>query len=157
MIRLIQPSDNSALKHIIETVMPEYGASGEGFSIMDAEVQAMYEAYSKERCKYYVVEIDGEVLGGAGIGPLVGGDSHVCELKKMYFMPNLRGQGHAGKLMQLLLDDAKQLGYTHCYIETLEHMHEARKLYTKWGFKRIEQPMGSTGHTGCNYWMLREI
>ena len=91
-IRPIEPADDAAMAAIIRAVMPEFGASGDGFAINDPEVDWMSRAYSEPRHAYFVLERDGRVLGGAGIAPLAGGDASTCELRKMYFLPEARGQ-----------------------------------------------------------------
>ena len=60
-------------------------------------------------------------------------------------------------LLTVILDAARAAGYDRCYLETLEHMDAARRLYRKHGFSSIDQPMGNTGHSGCNSWMLKEL
>lgn len=87
LIRPIRADDDEAVAGIIRSVMPSFGADGPGFAIHDAEVDAMAAAYQQARAAYFVVDLDGEVVGGAGIAPLAGGDGGTCELKKMYFMP----------------------------------------------------------------------
>src|SRR6476469_2326802 len=96
ILRPIEPRDDVTIAKIIRTVMPEFGADGPGFAIPDAEVDPMSTAYSRPRSRYFVIEADGAVQGGAGIAPLDGGAADVCELRKMYFLPTLRGRG-AGK------------------------------------------------------------
>jgi putative acetyltransferase len=156
-IRRISPEDNPAVADIIRNVMTEFGAVGCGFSIEDAEVDAMYEAYPEPDSMFYVIEWDNEILGCGGIGPLVGGDPGVCELKKMYFLPALRSSGFGRKLLELLLDDARDIGYDLCYLETLDTMVGARNLYLRFGFAFIDSPLGNTGHTGCNNFMTLEL
>src|SRR5262245_22286863 len=93
-IREIGPKDNAAVAAIIREVMTGLGAVGPGYSINDPEVDAMCEAYNKPRSKYFVVVDEvGVAVGGAGIGPLVGGEADICELKKMYLLPAARGNG----------------------------------------------------------------
>ena len=96
-IRPIEPTDNAAMAAIIRRVMPEFGAAGPGFAIHDAEVDTLHEAYAQPRSQYFVVEREGTVIGGAGIAPLQGGDMDVCELRKMYFLPQARGLGPAAR------------------------------------------------------------
>lgn len=156
IIRPIEKRDNEQIAQIIRSVMTEYGATGTGYSIMDNEVDRMYEAYS-DRAKYYVVEKDGKILGGSGVSQLIGGDEDTCELKKMYFLNELRGLGFGEKLLELCLEAVKELGYKKCYLETLSHMHAAQKLYEKFGFKKLDKPMGNTGHFKCNCWYVREV
>lgn len=156
-LRPIEPGDDPRVASVIRTVMPEYGAVGEGFSIMDPEVDAMHEAYAGEGAAYFVALIDEGVVGGAGIGPLVGGPPDVCELKKMYLLPEARGLGLGRRLLERCLDAARDAGYGRCYLETLGHMREARRLYERNGFQALDGPMGATGHTGCNGWYIREL
>ena len=152
LVRPIEARDDVAVRHIIETVMPQFGAGGAGFAIHDAEVKAMFAAYQIPRACYFVVERDGVVAGGGGIAALAGtGEaSEVCELRKMYFLPGLRGLGAGHALMQTCLDAARQFNYREVYLETLTGMDAAVKLYERTGFKRLTAPMGATGHFGCN-------
>lgn len=152
-IRPIRQRDNPAVAHIIRQVMTEFGAVGCGFSINDAEVDAMFEAYPPPLAVFWVIERDRDVLGCGGFGPLVGGDAGVCELRKMYFSPELRGAGMGSKLLDLILQAARAAGYSLCYLETLENMQQARRLYEKHGFRSIPQAMGNTGHSSCNRFM----
>ena len=156
-IRSIEPRDEPAVAAIIRSVMPEFGASGEGFAINDPEVDWMSRAYAQPRSAYFVIERDGEVQGGGGIAPLIGGDPDVCELRKMYFLPELRGMGAGAAMMRLCLDAARQHGFARCYLETLCGMTAAKKLYERSGFQRLDAPLGDTGHGGCNTFMLREL
>jgi len=153
VIRKISPEDNPAVAEIIRRVMTEFGAVGYGFSIQDQEVDAMYEAYPEPHSVFYVIEQDGEILGCGGVGPLTDGDPGVCELRKMYFLPALRGSGLGRKLLDLILDDARKIGYHLCYLETLANMESARRLYQRTGFTFIDGPLGNTGHSGCNSFM----
>ncbi len=71
----------------------------------------------------------------------------------MYFLTALRGTGMGNRLLHICLQHARNLGYRLCYLETLQSMSHARHLYGKYGFKKLDSSMGSTGHTSCNAWM----
>ena len=156
-IRAIESRDDADIARIIRTVMPEFGAVGCGFAINDPEVDWMSRAYSEPRHAYFVFERDGRVLGGAGIAPLAGGDADTCELRKMYFLPEARGTGAGAEMMARCLDAARAAGFAQCYLETLRGMDAAMRLYERSGFRRIDGPMGATGHGGCNTFYLREL
>lgn len=156
-IRAIAPADDAAMANVIRSVMTEFGASGEGFSIHDAEVDHMAEAYAGPRAAYFVVTDGTRVLGGGGVAPLAGGDPSVCELKKMYFMPEARGAGMGRALLARCLEAARELGYARCYIETLVSMTAARRLYERAGFEPLAGPLGDTGHHSCDAWYVREL
>lgn len=156
LIRPIEARDDAAMAAIIRSVMPEFGAGGEGFAIHDPEVDFMSQAYAAPRHAYFVVERHGHVEGGGGIAPLIGGDGHTCELRKMYFLPSLRGCGAGHALMQRCLDAARDAGFQQCYLETLTGMEQAQRLYRRHGFQLIPAAMGATGHFGCNrFYLLR--
>jgi putative acetyltransferase len=157
LLRPIVTADDATMASIIRTVMPEFGANGAGFAINDPEVDWMSRAYAQPRCAYFVIERDGRVLGGGGVAPLEGGEADVCELRKMYFLPALRGSGAGTALMQRCLEAARAFGFRRCYLETLANMQAAQRLYERSGFHRIAGPMGATGHGGCNTFYLIDL
>ncbi|MFT3840416.1 MAG: GNAT family N-acetyltransferase [Myxococcaceae bacterium] len=149
-IRPIRAEDDVAVAKLIRTVMPEFGAVGPGFAIMDPEVDHMSAAYPAPRAAYFVVTDDaGKVVGGGGFAPLEGGDGGTCELRKMYFLKEIRGQGMGEKMVRKCLDGARAAGFGRCYLETLTGMTAAMKLYEKLGFQKTCAE-GATGHSGCD-------
>lgn len=158
LIRKIEKPDNGVVADIIQTVMTEFGAVGEGYSIEDREVHEMYEAYSSPSSVYYVIEDNRKVIGGGGIAPLAGSAARdaTCELKKMYFLEEARGNGYGKLLGEMLLVDAARKGFRRIYIETLESMNVANKLYQSLGFVRSDQ-LGNTGHCGCDIYYVKEL
>ncbi|MBL8607842.1 MAG: MarR family transcriptional regulator [Myxococcales bacterium] len=156
-VRRIRKKDDTAVAALIREVMPEFGAQGPGFAIMDPEVDAMAAAYAGDRAAYYVIEKEGRIVGAGGFAPLVGGDERTCELRKMYFYPEVRGLGLGALLLDRLIDEARGAGYRTMYLETLENMTQARRLYEKRGFARRKAPCGATGHHGCDAWYERPL
>ena len=157
LIRPIRPADDAALAAIIREVMTSFGAYGPGYPINNPEVDAMNAHYPEPRAAFFVVAIGGCVLGGGGIGPLAGAGADTCELRKMYFLPELRGRGFGEKMLRRCLDAARERGYRHCYLETLTVMEPAQRLYQKSGFRQLQGALGSTGHSGCNRFYLLEL
>jgi len=156
-IRPMEKKDTAVVAEIIRLVMNEFGAVGFGYSVNDSEVADMYSAYAPAGSEFYVVELDGQVLGCGGFAPLTGGDKTTCELRKMYFRSELRGIGVGTELLKICLEEAASAGYQHCYLETMEGMEQARRLYGKHGFKYLDKRMGDTGHSSCGTWMAREL
>ena len=156
-IRPIRAEDDPRMAAIIRSVMPEFGASGCGFAINDPEVDWMSRAYAAPRSAYFVVEREGVVLGGGGVAPLEGGPEDTCELRKMYFLPQARGLGAGSAMMERCLQAARGFGFTQCYLETLCGMDAAMRLYERSGFRRIDGPMGATGHGGCNTFYVLDL
>ena len=156
-IRPIRAEDDAAVAAIIRTVMPEFGAEGPGFAIVDPEVDHMSAAYAAPRSAYFVVTDGARVIGGGGVAPLEHGDGATCELRKMYFLPEARGRGAGAALLSRCLERARAFGFTTCYLETLARMDAARKLYARFGFKPLCAPMGRTGHFGCDSYYALDL
>lgn len=162
-IRPIKAGDRAAVARLIRAVMPEFGAKGPGFAINDPEVDDMYGAYQAARSGYFVVTRPDArtgadvVVGGAGYAPLVGGDGETSELRKMYFLAEVRGLGLGRKLLATCLAHATRAGFARMYLETLAAMNQARELYERSGFRRLSEPMGATGHFGCNSFYVKDL
>lgn len=155
--RPIQKADNAVVAKIVRSVLEDFGVPKIGTAYADKSLDNMFEAYENSKAAYFVVELDGRVVGGAGIAQLENYDGSVCELQKMYFLPEARGLGIGSSMISLCLQKAKELGYERCYLETMPYMIAAQKLYERSGFKYIDGPMGDTGHYACKTHMLKTL
>ena len=155
-LRRLQPLDDASLASVIRAALVEFGADRPGFAWQDPELDAMSNTYAASGSIYLVAVEGGNILGGAGLGPLRGVEA-TCELQKMYLVPSARGKGIGWRLMRSLLKQARVLGYRWVYLETLTGMVEAQQLYRAWGFLKIAHPLGQTGHGGCDCWYLKEL
>jgi putative acetyltransferase len=156
-IRPIEARDNAATAAVIRQVLTEYGLNREGFAFVDKELDSLFENYRAPRAAYFVAEVDGKIMGGAGFGPLLGGDESTAELKKMYLLPEARGLGLGKGLMEALLPLVAAGGYSRLYLETMPEMKDAIRVYEKYGFEALTRPMGNTGHHGCQAFYVRSI
>lgn len=157
LIRPVTDGDSAPLAELLREVMEEFGAAGAGSSIHDPEVHDMAGAYAGEGSAYFVVESDGRLVGGGGLGPLAGGAPEICELRKMYLRPEARGRGLGRAMLHRCLAIARQFGYHRMYLETRQTMTEARRLYERNGFAAVSKPIGHTGHFGCDAWYVRDL
>ena len=149
-IRIIEPRDNKTLASIVRNTLAEFGANHPGTVYYDPTTDALYELFQKPGSIYYVAELNGELIGGAGIYPSDGLPGGTCELVKMYLLPKARGLGLGKTLINKVLAFAKEVGYKNVYIETMPELKQAMKVYEKFGFRYLDGPMGNTGHTGCS-------
>ena len=156
-LRKIRKEDNKQLKDILIEVLNEFEVPEEGTALGDDELNYMFESYNKKRHIYYVLEINGVIMGGAGIAPLKNSKKNICELQKMYFHKKARGKGFGKKMIQLCIDYAKNNHFELCYIETMPNMLSAQKLYSSIGFEYIDKPLGNTGHSSCPVWMIKTL
>jgi putative acetyltransferase len=157
IIRKIKQEDNVAIAAIVKQVMEEFNADPKTTVLGDPSLHTMFQNYQQPGAIYYVVEIDNKIIGGCGIRKLDGADNRICELQRMFLLPETRGKGVGKKLIELCINDAKRFNYKKIYLESLKQMSGAIALYERSGFKRISQPLGNTGHGGCDVNMILDL
>ena len=157
IIREIQKKDNLAIAAIVRNVLMELGAPKVGTAYADPYLDTLFEVYTIPNAIYFVIEKDGKIIGGAGVMQLDNSDENICELQKMYLLPEGRGLGLGKLLIDNCIGKATEFGFENCYIETMTYMEDAQKLYRKVGFHYLDKPMGNTGHSSCPVWMLKKL
>ena len=157
IFRNISPSDNPVLSKIVKDTMKEFGVNRPNTVYFDPTTDTLYELFQKEGAVYNVAEVDEVIVGGGGIYPTDGLPDDTCELVKMYLLPHARGLGLGKILIEKCLQQAKELGYKKVYLETMPELKQAMKVYAKFGFEYLKGPMGNSGHTGCELWMLKSL
>ena len=157
ILRSIRKADNQEIAEVIRKVLVAIGVPKVGTAYADVTLDTMFEAYNVPRAAYFVVDVNGVIIGGAGIAQLENYSGNVCELQKMYFLEEARGKGLGEAMIQKCLQQARDFGFEQCYLETMPYMEAAQKLYKRTGFKYIDGPMGDTGHFSCPVHMLIDL
>ncbi|MGO3184340.1 MAG: GNAT family N-acetyltransferase [Aequorivita sp.] len=157
IIRLIEKKDNPQIAKVVRSVLEDLGAPKVGTAYEDEALECMYETYQKPKTAYFVVEHNGKVIGGAGVAPLDGFEETVCELQKMYFLSEARGSGIGAQMMEFCIAKAREFDFESIYLETMDFMTHAQKLYKQSGFEYLKGPMGDTGHYSCPVHMLKPL
>ena len=157
IIREIRQEDNAQIEIIMRACFLEFDLPVAGSSLEDIDVLNMYKGFKAENAVYYVLEEQGEILGGGGIKQLKGGDKETCELQKMYFHQKARGKGYGKLMFDKCINSAIQLGFKFCYLESASQLKSAIKLYELNGFKNLKKPLGKTGHVICGVWMIKKL
>ena len=153
-IRPIEAKDNTAVEAVIRTCLIEFGANHEGTAWADPDLGRFSEIYNAPGHRYWVAEDEaGQIVGGTGIGRLT---DTVCELQKMYCLPQARGTGLGARLMNVALEYAQEF-YSQCYLETLDNMTAARRFYAKHGFIPASHPPVETAHFACQVRLIRDL
>ncbi|AZN43523.1 GNAT family N-acetyltransferase [Paenibacillus albus] len=154
-MRELQTEDNAAIERIIRECLIEFGGNRAGLAWEDASLSRLSEFYEPEGRAYWVVVLDGEVVGGCGIAPFAE-SAEVCELQKMYLLPLARGTGMAVALLDTALAFAGQ-HYKQCYLETLSNMTAANRFYAKHGFEQLDAPLAGSEHFACDAWYIKSL
>ena len=157
IIREIQKKDNVEIAAIVRNVLMEMGAPKVGTAYADPYLDSLFEVYTVPKSIYFVIEKDGKIIGGAGVMQLDNSDENICELQKMYLLPEGRGLGLGKSLIDNCIEKATEFGFESCYIETMTYMEDAQKLYKKVGFYNLDKQLGNTGHSSCQVWMLKKL
>ena len=108
------------------------------FQSFARELDTLPGKYAPPRGEILVArDRDDRAIGCVGLRPL-GADGRVCEMKRLYIVPEGRKHGLGLRLVNSILDTAKQTGYCEMRLDTLSSMTQAISLYEKCGFVRID-------------------
>lgn len=64
-------------------------------------------------------------------------ETKICEMKRLFVLPDFRGLGIGGLLIASLIQNAQKLGYHKMRLDTHPSMILAQELYRKFGFYEI--------------------
>ncbi|MFJ7979057.1 GNAT family N-acetyltransferase [Lysinibacillus xylanilyticus] len=156
IIQEIKKEDNVKVKEIIQDSLKSLGLAVPGSAYFDPQLNDLYQYYNNlKHANYWVVELDGEVVGGIGIAPFSEQDK-VCELQKLYLSPKAQGLGLSKKLMETALSFSSK-HYEKCYLETMHELKTACMLYEKFGFTLLQEPLPGSEHSAMDAWYLKDL
>ncbi|MEO8710613.1 MAG: GNAT family N-acetyltransferase [Parafilimonas sp.] len=155
--RQVVKADNKPIAKLIRDVFDEYNAPYYGTVYSDPTTDDLYTLFQTKHSVLWVAQLENKILGCCGIYPTTGLPENCAELAKFYVLKEARGKGVGKQLMQCCFHSAKEMGYKKLYIESLPKFSQAVAMYEKYGFIRLDKPLGNSGHTSCNIWMLKEL
>ena len=155
--RQVERGDNEALAGMIREVFREHGAPREGTVYSDPTTDDLYGLFRRSGSVLWVATVNGVRAGCCGIYPTDGLPESCAELVKYYLAPEERGHGIGRELMEKCIGTARDIGYRQLYLESLPHFSKAVGIYEKLGFRKLAEPLGSSGHTTCNIWMILDL
>ena len=85
---MMKSSIKPAITAIITSVREEFGFDK---NLFKDELQQSLKQYAHKRSAYFVIEHEGKIVGGGGFTPTRFANN-TCELKGMYFLPEIRGK-----------------------------------------------------------------
>jgi ribosomal protein S18 acetylase RimI-like enzyme len=99
-----------------------------------AELAGLPGDYAPPAGRLLLADAGGAIAGCAALRPI---SASVGEMKRLYVRPAFRGRGVGRDLVLRVLADARAVGYSHLYLDTLPQMAEAIRLYESLGFRDI--------------------
>lgn len=102
----------------------------------EAELAALPGKYAPPRGLILIAsDTSGVDLGCVALRPL---SNDVCEMKRLYVVPEGRRTGTGRQLAQAAISFARAIGYSEIRLDTLETMKAAQGLYASVGFGMIQ-------------------
>lgn len=136
-IRPWQAADALSAQQLIVSVLNEYGLKADVAGV-DADVLDVETHYRHGGGEFFVVESAQRIVGTMGFSRI---DSETCELRKMYLLPEVRGQGLGRQLLQLAFERSVAAGFHIMQLETASVLKEAIALYERHGFAPSCKPL----------------
>ena len=104
----------------------------QGFS---RELAALPGGYAPPRGGILLAEFNANFVGCVALRPL---ESKICEMKRLFVVPEYRGRDIGRNLACSIIDRARQIGYEKMRLDTIESMKAAKRLYLSLNFRTIQ-------------------
>ena len=135
--RIVPAEERAQIDHV-RTLFREYAFSL-GFSLcfqsFDAELAGLPGEYSPPAGQLLLAFCDSTPAGCVALRKWEDG---ICEMKRLYVRPEVRGQGLGRDLVLTLIEQARHLLYGRIRLDTIAaSMAEAVGLYRSLGFREI--------------------
>lgn len=133
LIRPWMPRDRETAAAVIRDTLTEYGLlwepSGADWDVIEVET-----SYLEVGGEFWVIELQGKIVGTAAYYPIERGEMAV-EVRKMYLLPIARGKGLGRYLLEELERAIALRGFKAIWIETASVLKEAVYLYESSGYQ----------------------
>lgn len=103
------------------------------FQDFEREMEALPGPYASPNGAILLAEVEGKPVGVVAVKPL--DEEGVCEMKRLYVKPAVRGQGIGRALGKAIIETARDLGYDVMRLDTMASMTAARTLYRSLSFE----------------------
>lgn len=111
----------------------------------DKEIDNLEEKYAPPMGRLYIAFSNQEVVGCIALKQM---NSDSGELKRLYVRKKFRKAGIGSILVDKIISDAKEIGYTYLKLDTLPFLKEAIHIYEAKGFEHIEKYNDSPMESG---------
>ena len=136
MLTIVAATTPEDVEHV-RTLLREYERSlgiDLAFQGFAQEVAALPGVYAPPRGRLLLAMDNDAPAGCVALRPIT---DDVCEMKRLYLRPSLRGKGAGRMLAGRIIDEARAIGYRTMRLDSLPAMTEAIALYEALGFRKI--------------------
>lgn len=132
-IVFFDPSHQNTINLFMQEIQLEFS---ENFSSPNAK--SITELVEKDGDLFWTALYQDQAIGTIGLSRF---DEHTAILKRLFLHPQHRGKEFriAEQLLNVLIREAKQLGFRNIYLGTMKQFAAAQKFYEKNGFIRIRK------------------
>ncbi len=102
----------------------------------DEELKHLESKYGIPFGRLYLAYCNEELAGCIGLRKI---DVQNCEMKRLYVRPQFRGKKIGNQLVQKVIMDAKEIGYSYMLLDTFPFLKSAIHMYKNFGFYLIER------------------
>ena len=121
------------------------------FQSFEDEVENLPGKYSPPEGRLYLAYVNDQLAGCIALRKIEDG---ICEMKRLFLRENARGQGLGNRLVEKLIEDGREIGYSKMRLDTYPpKMAKAVEIYRSHGFRPIE-PYYHNPHEGVLFMEL---
>ena len=105
------------------------------FQGYDEEIKNLPGKYALPYGRLYIAYYDNKAAGCIALRKF---ENDGCEMKRLFVRPEYRHLKIGKKLVDKIIEDARELKYKYMVLDTLSNLHEAVSIYRKSGFQEVE-------------------
>ncbi len=120
-----------------EVYQNEFAFSGEFERNIAEKIVNFYDLIQQDNRsnRIWIADEDSQRAGSIALSRR---DNNIGFINFVLVLPECRGQGLARRLMETLIEAAREIGYSKLRLETFTVLVDARMLYEKMGFQIVE-------------------
>lgn len=157
VFRSIEAKDNTVIAELLENSSQENEIDHpDDHSLHDPALHRLSEVYNHPGAGYWVAEVNGRVVGGAGIKSVTG-VNNVCEIQSLYFDSDTTEIGMDRRMIRFILKQATSMGYKSCYLGAQDLQKRDTRLYEAFGFEYVTEKLGSSADNSYGISMIKNL
>ena len=122
------------MEYVRQNLLQEFGFDFEVEPYVEEDMKKLHNLLPPNG-RLLLVQVDDQI---AGVGALRQIGESMGEIKRMYIRPAIQSRGLGRKLLEGLIAEARQIGYTKLRLDVGFYATSAEKLYRSVGFTEID-------------------